>query len=29
MDINFNSMTNAVKNQKNSELSELFNYKLT
>ena len=29
MEINFNSMTNAVKNQKNSELSELFNYKLT
>ena len=29
MDINFDSMTNAVKNQKNSELSELFNYKLT
>lgn len=29
MNINFNSMTNAVKNQKNSELSELFNYKLT
>jgi len=29
MEINFNSMHNAVKNQKNSELSELFNYKLT
>lgn len=29
MEINFNSMTNAVKNQQNSELSELFNYKLT
>ena len=29
MNIDFNSMTKCVKNQQNSELSELFNYKLT
>lgn len=29
MEINFDSMTQCVKNQKNNELSELFNHKLT